>query len=79
MCELHEKDDSLALHQSCKVKTISDLKVIEGTNTHIDEKSLLIRKIERNFLGENKLLEGISAYKAHSDEVARSVGREWDY
>lgn len=48
MCELHEKDDSLALHQSCKVKTISDLKVIEGTNTHIDE-------------------------------VARSVGREWDY
>lgn len=76
---LQKWGNSLALRLSGNLKTIPQFEEGDRVDIEITEQGLAIRKAEKKPLTEAELLQGMSAYSAHADELVEPMSRELDY
>ncbi|MCW7548542.1 MULTISPECIES: transcriptional regulator [Photorhabdus] len=60
------------------LKTIANLKTGDIVNININEEGAVIQKVVKKRLTESDLLNGLSAYTAHADELAAPSHKELD-
>ncbi|CRX47305.1 transcriptional regulator [Yersinia enterocolitica] len=76
---LQKWGNSVALRLSGNLKTIPNFEVGDIVDIDISEQGLVIQKVVKKPLTEESLLAGLSAYKAHADELTHPTERELDY
>ncbi|SCZ57589.1 MULTISPECIES: AbrB/MazE/SpoVT family DNA-binding domain-containing protein [Photorhabdus] len=60
------------------LKTIANLKTGDIVNININEEGAVIQKVVKKRLTKSDLLNGLSAYTAHADELAAPSHKELD-
>lgn len=76
---LQKWGNSLALRLSGTLKTIPQFEEGEVVNIDVTEQGLAISKVEKKQFTEAELLQGLSAYSAHADELIAPTDRELDF
>ncbi|MCA6219409.1 AbrB/MazE/SpoVT family DNA-binding domain-containing protein [Photorhabdus antumapuensis] len=76
---LQKWGNSIALRLSGNLKTIPNLETGDIVNINISEEGLIIRKAVKKRLTESDLLNSLSAYTAHADELAVPNHKELNY
>ncbi|TNH43191.1 transcriptional regulator [Photorhabdus luminescens subsp. sonorensis] len=61
---------------SGNLKTIANLETGDIVNINISEEGAVIQKVVKKRLTESDLLNGLSAYTAHADELAAPSHKE---
>ncbi|CNH23315.1 ChpR family protein [Yersinia thracica] len=76
---LQKWGNSVALRLSGNLKSIPNFEVGDTVDIDISEQGLVIQKVVKKPLTEESLLAGLTAYTAHTDELAQPTERELDY
>ncbi|ARF51483.1 AbrB/MazE/SpoVT family DNA-binding domain-containing protein [Pantoea stewartii] len=69
----------IALRISGNLRTIPGFSAGETVAVEVSDKGLIIQKMPKARPTEASLLEGLSAYTAHADEMAAPGNRETEY
>ncbi|AKH64866.1 MULTISPECIES: hypothetical protein [Photorhabdus] len=76
---LQKWGNSIALRLSGNLKTIPNFEAGDAVDIEISEQGLVIQKAVKKRLTESDLLNGLSAYTAHADELATPNDKELNY
>lgn len=75
---LQKWGNSIALRLSGNLKSIPHFEAGDTVDIEISEQGLVIQKRVKRF-SESALLEGLTAYNAHADELVAPISQELDY
>ncbi|WP_350304841.1 AbrB/MazE/SpoVT family DNA-binding domain-containing protein [Photorhabdus viridis] len=76
---LQKWGNSIALRLSGNLKTIPNFEAGDAVDIEISEQGLVIQKAVKKRLTESDLLNGLSAYTAHADELATPNDKGLNY
>ncbi|MCT8341355.1 transcriptional regulator [Photorhabdus kleinii] len=76
---LQKWGNSIALRLSGNLKKIPNFEAGDIVNINISEEGLIIQKAVKKRLTESDLLNDLSAYTAHADELAAPNHKELNY